>query len=86
VACIDVLEHIEPHLLDSVLDHLKSLAVQALFATVHCGPAKKILSDGRNAHLIQQPPSWWLPKLMDRWDIQSFARTDQGFWFVGYRC
>jgi hypothetical protein len=79
VACIDVLEHIEPDLLDNVLDDLLMLTGHWAFFTVHTGPAVKTLSDGRNAHLIQQPPSWWLPKLLQRWDLQKFDATQQGF-------
>lgn len=86
VTCIDVLEHIEPELLDNVLDDLKRVTLQAIFATVHCGPAVKILSDGRNAHLIQQPVQWWLPKLMDRFDVHTFSKDEHGFWIVGYAC
>ena len=48
VFCCDVLEHIEPEYLDDVLDHLEELTEKILFATVHTGPAGKILSDGRN--------------------------------------
>lgn len=79
VVSIDVLEHIEPELLDNVLDDLQSLTQGYAFFTVHTGPAKKILSDGRNAHLIQQPPVWWLPKFLQRWELQSFNATPQGF-------
>jgi hypothetical protein len=50
--------------------------------TVHTGPAKKILPDGRNAHLIQQPPSWWLPKFMERFELVQFRRMEMGFWIV----
>ena len=71
VACIDVLEHIEPDLLDNVLDHLASLTELVLLATVHTGPAGKVLSDGRNAHLIQQPMEWWLPKFISRFELQT---------------
>jgi len=71
VACIDVLEHIEPDLLDNVLDHLAALTELVLLATVHTGPAGKVLSDGRNAHLIQQPMEWWLPKFLQRFELQT---------------
>ena len=54
VACIDVLEHIEPEFLDNVLDHIASLTEAVTFLTVHTGPAGKILPDGRNAHINQQ--------------------------------
>lgn len=79
VVCIDVLEHIEPDLLDNVLDDLLMLTKHWAFFTVHTGPAVKTLSDGRNAHLIQQPPAWWLPKFLQRWDLQKFDATQQGF-------
>src|SRR3970040_1026358 len=55
VVCIDVLGHIEPHLLDNVLDDLKGVTAGLGVFTVHTGAAVKVLPDGRNAHLIQQP-------------------------------
>jgi methyltransferase family protein len=83
VCCIDVLEHIEPEFLEDVLDHLASLTQMVAFLTIHTGPAMKTLPDGRNAHLIQQEMSWWLPKIWARWDIQSVQRThEQGFYCV----
>lgn len=63
VVCGDVLEHIEPECVDEVLAHLASLTKNILFIDVAIRPAKKTLADGRNAHLIQEPPSWWLLKL-----------------------
>lgn len=83
VACIDVLEHIEPDCLDAVLDHLQKLTEGLLFASVHTGPASKVLDDGRNAHLIQQPLNWWLPKFMPRFDIQTVQMTSEhGFYVI----
>jgi len=79
VVCIDVLEHIEPDLLDNVLDDLMMLTKEFAFLTVHTKQAAKILSDGRNAHLIQKPASWWLPLLMTRWELQAFNKTAEGF-------
>lgn len=80
VACIDVLEHIEPELLDNVLDDLRRVTLGVGVFTVHTGPAVKMLADGRNAHLIQKPASWWLPKLMERFELVAFQRMPQGFW------
>lgn len=62
VACLDVLEHVEPEHLSAVLAHIKGLAPRAFFV-IGLGPAKKILPDGRNAHLIQMPPEWWTETL-----------------------
>lgn len=80
VACIDVLEHIEPHLLDNVLDDLQRVTTEAGLFTVHTGAAVKVLPDGRNAHLIQQPPDFWLPKFMQRFELVTFNRMSMGFW------
>jgi len=82
VCCIDVLEHIEPDYLDNVLDDLQSLVQRCGFFTVHIGPAIKTLPDGRNAHLIQQPPAWWLPRLLSRFELVVFQRMPQGFWVL----
>jgi hypothetical protein len=80
VACIDVLEHIEPQYLDNVLDDLRRVTAGAGVITVETVPAIKILPDGRNAHLIQQPAGWWLPKMMERFELVTFNRVDRGFW------
>ena len=82
VACIDVLEHIEPDLIDNVLDDLKRVTAKVGVFTVHTGAAVKVLADGRNAHLIQQPASWWLPRFMGRFELNTFNRMPQGFWIV----
>ncbi len=82
VACIDVLEHIEPELLDNVLDDLRRVTAGHGVFTVHTGPAVKVLADGRNAHLIQQPPAWWLPKFLQRFDLVVFQRMSHGFWIA----
>lgn len=83
VVCIDVLEHVEPESLDAVLDHIQALATAYVFLTVHTGPAVKVLSDGRNAHLTQQPASWWLPRLVARWELVEAKKIGPGFIFIG---
>ena len=83
VVCTDVLEHIEPAYLEAVVQDLWQAARHAIFVAVHCGPAKKILADGRNAHLIQLPPRWWLEKF---WkfglELEQFKAEPLGFWAV----
>jgi precorrin-6B methylase 2 len=79
VCCIDVLEHIEPSLLDNVLGNLAELCDPYGLFTVHTGPAQKILSDGRNAHLTQQGPNWWLPRLKAHFEVLALHGIPSGF-------
>lgn len=72
VVCTDVLEHIEPEFLDNVLDDIDANMRVAGLLTVALIPAKKHLADGRNAHLIVRPYTWWLQKLWGRFSIMSF--------------
>lgn len=69
VVCTDVLEHIEPELLVYVIEDLRRVTKVALFVSIHTGPAKKNLPDGRNAHLIQLSYEWWLPRLWQHFDL-----------------
>jgi hypothetical protein len=84
VCCIDVLEHIEPEYLDAVLRHLASLTKKCAFLTVHTGPAKKTLSDGRNAHLIVEPISWWTSSLARYFEIVTWEQGEQpeAYWIL----
>lgn len=84
VCCIDVLEHIEPEFLDNVLDHLQELTEVVGFFSFHTGPAQKVLPDGRNAHLTQQPIEWWLEKMKDRFDLQTVQRTGDFSYYAIY--
>ena len=59
----DVLEHIEPELLDETLLDLARRTNKVMYHLIACHPAKKSLSDGRNAHLIIEKPEWWKNKL-----------------------
>lgn len=79
VVCTDVLEHIEPECIKEVMDDLRSLTKQLLFVNVACRPAKKTLPDGRNAHIIQESPNWWLTWLLPRFALHSFQANDGEF-------
>jgi len=59
VACTDVMEHIEPDCMEAVLKDIRRCTKRVAFFLVSTRPAMKYLSDGRNAHLIQQPFAWW---------------------------
>lgn len=62
VECVfsnDVLEHIEPEYISQVLEHISHLAKKYIWLRIDTLPARKRLSDGRNAHLIIEDQSWW---------------------------
>lgn len=67
----DVLEHIEPELINTSLEDLCNRAQRYQYHLIACHPAKKSLSDGRNAHLIVETPSWWKDKIknLQGWKI-----------------
>lgn len=75
VVCTDVLEHIEPERLDSVLEHIRQLGAFAYFV-IATRPADKNLPDGRNAHLIVKDADWWKETLSSRFDIQVWNDQD----------
>lgn len=59
----DVLEHIEPAYIDNVLQEIDSYAKKFIWLRIDTQPARKFLTDGRNAHLIQEGETWWLEKI-----------------------
>lgn len=59
----DVLEHVEPEFLDMTLKRIEKLFTKNARLIIACYPAKKILPDGRNAHLIVESTDWWLDKI-----------------------
>jgi hypothetical protein len=82
VCCLDVLEHIEPGYVGEVLLDLRAITTRFGFFSIATGPAAKFLSDGRNAHLIQKPSSWWLPRLCEHFEIIQLGRDQHGFWII----
>jgi hypothetical protein len=69
VVCTDVLEHIEPAYLQNVLNDLVRVVNTVGLVVVSTRPAKKMLDDGRNAHLIQQSPADWITCLEKRFNV-----------------
>lgn len=83
VVCTDVLEHIEPELLDNVLEHIASLAKKGVFLVVHTGPAVKVLADGRNAHLIQEGLEWWRKRFDKYFEQRGSGEQSGHVFFIG---
>lgn len=82
VCCLDVLEHIEPDFLPAVLGQLHGLTLKHGLFSIATGAAMKLLPDGRNAHLIQQPSSWWLPRLCQHFEVVQLQPLAEGFWVL----
>lgn len=74
----DVLEHIEPEQIDIALNDLAFRCNKVMYHLIACHPAKKTLSDGRNAHLIIESPDWWKQKLSSvlNWKMYDEFVTD----------
>jgi len=71
VMSIDVLEHIEPEYLDKVLEHIHSKCTHRYIFHIAMYPAKKVLPDGRNAHLIIESEAWWKDRLSKYFHVQE---------------
>jgi hypothetical protein len=69
VVCTDVLEHIEPDLLDNVLFEIARCANRVAYLIIATRPAAKVLADGTNAHKIVENADWWRKKLSERFLI-----------------
>ena len=70
--CTDVLEHVEPLALNDVLEHMHNLCQKAFYFQIACREAKRVLSDGRNAHLLIRDPYFWFDTLRRYFDITDF--------------
>lgn len=75
VICTDVLEHIEPQMLQNVLSDLKRLVRLVGYFVIHTGPANKTLPDGRNTHLIQKDEHWWRKKLASYFAVNKVLKA-----------
>lgn len=79
VVCADVLEHIEPELLDNVLLHIRVLTKKYAVLVIATGPSKKVMKDGRTAHLIVEGQGFWFQKLTPMFNFERFEdRTNEG--------
>jgi SAM-dependent methyltransferase len=64
IFCYDVLQAVEPELIDGVLQDILSLGEKYFYFSITIGPSGKQLSDGRDPNLTQQPKQWWHAKLI----------------------
>ena len=79
---VDVLEHIEETDLDAVLSEMRGFCHDALII-IDTRPAKKLLSDGRNAHVTIRPHDWWRERLSRHFShleaVGTVRRSRAGF-------
>jgi cyclopropane fatty-acyl-phospholipid synthase-like methyltransferase len=71
----DVIEHIEPKYLDSTLIAMNTLFTKSAWLIIACYPAKKILPDGRNAHISLHTPNWWVEKIKETFTASTIEIT-----------
>jgi len=69
VVCTDVLEHIEPDKIDFLLNDLKRCVLKMGYFVIDTQSSTKFLSDGSNAHLLQENSSWWYKKLSNYFEV-----------------
>lgn len=79
VVAVDVMEHIEPECLKSVLDDLARLSRKILFVAISTITSKRTMSDGRNTHLIVRPDEWW------RQQFESVGFNVRRVWQTGLK-
>lgn len=82
VSCIDTLEHIEPHCLANVLDHIHTLARNVVFFVIALRLAGKRLPDGRNAHLIVESKDWWAGQLTEKFRLIFEVMRNENEWAI----
>jgi hypothetical protein len=70
---LDVLEHVEPELLDNVLQHMKGLMLEAGLLIIAPRLSSAILPNGENAHRIVQPKPWWVEQVKKYFTIESVS-------------
>lgn len=59
VVCSDVMEHVEEDCVGAVLDHIASLTQKLAIFVIATGPSRKIMADGRQAHITLHDMEWW---------------------------
>lgn len=77
VTCIDVLEHIERDAIVDVIKDISELLNGFLFFAIDLIPARKILMDGRNAHIMLAPADWWSQQISARFSFTRFVQVGE---------
>lgn len=71
VVCCDVMEHVEPELLEDVMKHLQGLVLKSGFFNISTKDAITLLSDGTNAHKIVKDGEWWVSLFKEYFEVSQ---------------
>ena len=63
VICTDVMEHIPEGEIDDSLREIYGYATKAVFFTICCREANRLLPNGMNCHVTIRPENWWRNRL-----------------------
>ena len=77
VTCIDVLEHVDRDKIGDSIKDMSSLLNGFLFFAIDLLPAKKTLSDGRNAHIMLAPADWWSQQISAQFSFTRFVQVGE---------
>ncbi len=77
VTCIDVLEHVDRDSIGEVIKDISNLVDSFLFFAIDLIPAKKKLSDGRNAHILLAPSDWWAQQISSKFSYTRFIQVGE---------
>lgn len=69
VACIDVLEHVEPELVNNVLDDLRRVTLKTGLFNISLRPARRVLNNGWNAHISLFTAEDWMTRIRSRFNV-----------------
>ena len=75
VTCTDVMEHVEPELVDDVLDHLFSFCKKVSYFVICGEPCTRKMVDGTNAHRTVESKQWWIEKLIKYGELTEMNPT-----------
>jgi 2-polyprenyl-3-methyl-5-hydroxy-6-metoxy-1,4-benzoquinol methylase len=76
VACIDVIEHVEPDCLNNVLDDLERVIEKYAFISISTVPATRVLNNGWNAHICLKKAEEWKEIFEKRFRILASSMSE----------
>src|SRR5690242_6243735 len=82
VVCADVMEHVEPELVETVIAHLREVTGKRLLLIIDIRPAKKSLPDGRNAHISLHDMDWWKEKFSQLFRLEEWVNVGGGVFAI----